>query len=121
MAEKMLALHKDDLIVLRDSIRSVAITQDPWIWIRGVRAPGTGLPLTLAVGTWKFHGGQDFLLIKGKQRSAVVFDLEPDASADGAPDYARIIVSTLHAARLVEALRFSGDADADEPDGELIE
>jgi hypothetical protein len=82
-AEKMLALRRDDIVVPRDSIRSVAITADPWIWIRGVRAPGNSIPLTLAVGTWKFHGGKDFLVLKGKQRSAVVIDIEqpdPDAS-----------------------------------------
>jgi hypothetical protein len=76
--------------VPRDSIRSVAITADPWIWIRGVRAPGNSIPLTLAVGTWKFHGGKDFLVLKGKQRSAVVIDIEqpdPDAADEqGAAD-----------------------------------
>lgn len=95
----MLALRLGDLVVPHDAIRSVAITEDPWIWIRGVRARGTSIPLTLAVGVWKFHGGKDFLLVKGKQRSAVVIDLEPDE------EYSRIIVSTQHAAGLVEALR----------------
>lgn len=120
MAEKVLALHRDDLIVSRDSIRSVAITADPWIWIRGIRAPGAAIPLTLAVGTWKFHGGQDFLLIKGKQRSAVVIDLDPDAASGGHTQYSRIIISTPHAARLVETLR---DDSRDEvaPGGELID
>lgn len=79
-AEKVLALRRDDIVVPRDSIRSVAITADPWIWIRGVRSPGNSIPLTLAVGTWKFHGGKDFLVLKGKQRSAVVIDIEqPEA------------------------------------------
>ncbi|GAB3794578.1 hypothetical protein GCM10028798_01450 [Humibacter antri] len=130
-AEKVLALRRDDLVVPRDNIRSVAITADPWIWIRGVRAPGNSIPLTLAVGTWKFHGGKDFLVLKGKQRSAVVIDIDqPDAgvaddpaasaaaaaSGDEAPErlpdsgevadgFSRVIVSTQHAAELVEALR----------------
>lgn len=97
-AEKVLALKRDDLVVPRESIRSVAITEDPWIWIRGIRAPGAAVPLTLSVGTWKFHGGKDFLLIKGKQRAAVVIDLDGE-------EYSRIIVSTPHATKLVEALR----------------
>jgi hypothetical protein len=127
-AEKVLALRKSNLVVPRDAIRSVAITEDPWIWIRGVRAPGASIPLTLAVGTWKFHGGTDFLLLKGKQRSAVVIDLEPGegvastagearpglvgvaralaaAPTDAGMPFSRIIVSTQHAAGLVEALR----------------
>lgn len=102
-AEKVLALRRDDLTIARDAIRSVAITEDPWIWIRGVRAPGAAVPLTLAVGTWKFHGGKDFLLVKGKQRSAVVVDL--DADDEGSAGFSRVVVSTPHAARLVEALR----------------
>jgi hypothetical protein len=141
-AEKVLALRRDDIVVPRDSIRSVAITADPWIWIRGVRAPGNSIPLTLAVGTWKFHGGKDFLVLKGKQRSAVVIDIEqPDAAAiaDPAADaarpsgaepadadpagsevaegFSRVVVSTQHAAKLVEALREirpGSDGPADE-------
>ena len=97
-AEKVLALKRDDLTIPRESIRSVAITEDPWIWIRGIRAPGAAVPLTLAIGTWKFHGGKDFLLIKGKQRAAVVIDLEGE-------EYSRVIVSTPHAAKLIETLR----------------
>lgn len=111
-AEKMLALRRDDVVVPRESIRSVAITEDPWIWIRGIRAPGAGIPLTLAVGTWKFHGGKDFLLIKGKQRAAVVVDIDGE-------EFSRVIVSTPHAARLIETLRV--DPEEQEPGGELID
>jgi hypothetical protein len=110
-AEKVLALRRDDLVVPRGNIRSVAITEDPWIWIRGIRAPGANVPLALAVGTWKFHGGKDFLLIKGKQRSAVVIDLEGE-------EYSRVIVSTSHATKLIAALRV---VDEHAPGGELIE
>jgi hypothetical protein len=98
--------------VPRDSIRSVAITEDPWIWIRGIRAPGASVPLTLAVGTWKFHGGKDFLLIKGKQRAAVVIDLEGE-------EFSRVIVSTPHAAKLIETLRL--DASETAAGGEFID
>lgn len=114
-AEKVLSLRRDDLVISRDDIKSVAITADPWIWIRGIRAPGAIVPLTLAVGTWKFHGGKDFLLIKGKQRSAVVIDLEPSevegTGADATTGFARVIVSTLHASKLIEALRFVDPGD----------
>src|SRR4051794_21133786 len=92
-AESLLALRREDIVVPRDSIRSVTITEDPWIWIRGIRAPGSIVPLTLAVGTWKFHGGKDFLVVKNK-RQAVVIDI-----ADG--EFSRVIVSTNHAADLI--------------------
>ncbi|WP_344775674.1 hypothetical protein [Gryllotalpicola kribbensis] len=106
-AEKLLALRKDDLVIPRDAIRSVAITQDPWIWIRGVRVPGAAIPLTLAIGTWKFHGGKDFLIVKGKSRPAVVIDIAQDDAeeAEIADGYDRVIVSTTHATKLIEALR----------------
>jgi hypothetical protein len=126
-AEKVLSLRRDDLVIARDDIKSVAITADPWIWIRGIRAPGAMVPLTLAVGTWKFHGGKDFLLIKGKQRSAVVIDLEAadeaaagsGAGADASTGFARVIVSTLHASKLIEVLRLV-DPDELTADGEAI-
>lgn len=127
-AERALSLRRDDLVVPRADIRSVAITADPWIWIRGIRAPGAVVPLTLAVGTWKFHGGKDFLLIKGKQRSAVVIDLAPSEESSGASagsgtdtvaGFSRVIVSTQHAGRLVEVLRLV-DPDEITPAGEAI-
>ncbi|GAB2527973.1 hypothetical protein [Paramicrobacterium agarici] len=96
-AEKMLAHRKDSLVIPRDSIRSVALTDDPWIWVRGVRAPGTAVPLTLAVGQWKFHGGKDFLVLKGA-RPAVVIDLVDE-------DFRRVLVSTRKGVELIAALR----------------
>jgi hypothetical protein len=109
-AERVLALRRTDLVIPREAIRSVAITQDPWIWVRGVRVPGAAIPLTLAIGTWKYHGGKDFLIVKGKSRPAVVIDIDQstDAVSDGsevAEGYDRVIVSTQHAAALIEALR----------------
>lgn len=96
-AERTLALRRDDIIVQRDNIRSVAITDDPWIWVRGIRAPGLVVPLVLAVGSWKFHGGTDFLAIKGK-RQAVVIDLVDE-------EFSRVVLTTKHAADLIASLK----------------
>ncbi|WP_204162106.1 MULTISPECIES: hypothetical protein [unclassified Rathayibacter] len=96
-AERILAFHRGDVVVDRSSIRSATVTEDPWIWVRGIRAPGTAVPLTIAVGTWKFHGGKDFLLIK-RRPSAVVIDLADE-------DYSRLIISTRHAQELIAALQ----------------
>ena len=103
-AEKTLALRRADVVIPRGHIRSVAITEDPWIWIRGIRSPGSVIPLVLSIGTWKFHGGKDFLLVKGKKRPAVVIDLEDS-------EFARVIVSTPQAATLIAALRSSQKSD----------
>lgn len=101
-AEKALALRREGISVPRSAIRSVTITDDPWIWIRGIRAPGSLVPLVLAIGTWKFHGGKDFLIIKNK-RQAVIIDIADE-------EYARLIVSTNHAVDLVDTLNVGGAA-----------
>lgn len=97
-AERTLALRRDGIVVQRENIRSVTITDDPWIWIRGIRAPGSVVPLVLAVGTWKFHGGKDFLAIKGK-RQGVVIDLVDE-------EFSRVILTTRHALDLIASLKF---------------
>lgn len=105
-AEKTLALHRHDIVVPRSCIRSATVTHDPWVWIRGIRAPGTHVPLTLAVGTWKNHGGKDFMVVKGK-RPAVVLELE---ATDEQP-YSRLILSTPQAAELIASLKLTPQSD----------
>ena len=104
-AEKTLALRSDDLVVQRDDIRSATITDDPWIWIRGIRKRGSEIPLVVAVGVWKYHGGTDFVIVKGK-RQAVVLEL-------AAGEFTRIIVSTNHSAALIDRLKVEPPTDAD--------
>ncbi len=96
-AEKTLALRRENIIVPRSSIRSATLTDDPWIWVRGIRAPGTALPLTLAVGQWKFHGGKDFLVLKGTKPS-VVIDIADE-------EFSRVIITTKHGMELVSKLQ----------------
>ncbi|MET4159259.1 hypothetical protein [Agromyces sp. PvR057] len=96
-AEKSLSLRSADIVVQRDDIRSATITDDPWVWIRGIRTRGSVVPLVVAVGAWKYHGGLDFVIVKGK-RQAVVLEL-----AGG--EFARIILSTNHAAALIDRLK----------------
>jgi hypothetical protein len=96
-SEKILSLRRANIEIPLDSLKSATLTEDPWIWLRGIRAPGAAVPLTLAVGTWKFHDGKDFLLIKGTKTS-VVLDLVDH-------DYSRVIITTAHALDLLRALR----------------
>lgn len=100
-AEKMLAFRREPIVIDRGSIRAATITQDPWIWLRGIRAPGIHVPLNLAVGVWKFQGGKDFNLIK-RSRTSVVIDVEGG-------EFERVIVSTALAGELVHALRLADD------------
>ncbi|ARJ04040.1 hypothetical protein DVJ78_01245 [Humibacter sp. BT305] len=95
--EKLLSFRRTDIVIPLDDIKSAVLTDDPWIWVRGIRAPGSAIPLTLAIGTWKHHDGKDFLIVK-RTRSAVVIDLERQ-------EYSRLIVTTSHAVELLRALR----------------
>ena len=96
-AEKTLSLRKDNIIIPRSAIRSATLTDDPWIWVRGIRAPGAAIPLTLAVGQWKFHGGKDFLVLKGTKPS-VVIDIADE-------EFSRVIITTKHGLELVAKLQ----------------
>lgn len=101
--EKSMALRSDDIVVQQSDIRSAIITDDPWIWIRGIRRRGTEVPLVVAVGVWKYHGGSDFVIVKGK-RPAVVLELSGG-------EFARLIVSTNHASQLIDSLRLTAASD----------
>ncbi|MGO2139683.1 MAG: hypothetical protein ACTH30_04665 [Leucobacter sp.] len=115
-AEKTVALRRRDIVLDRAAIRSAVITEDPWVWIRGIRSPGALLPRGMAYGTWRTRKGHDFVLAR-RGREAVVIDLDVPESADenrgwvGEFDtFSRVIVSTVHAADLVRALRLDGAA-----------
>ena len=110
-AEKALALRADDIVVQRDDIRSATVTDDPWVWIRGIRKRGSEVPLVVAVGVWKYHGGTDFVIVKGK-RQAVVLEL-----ADG--EFTRLILSTNHSATLIDRLKLNEPPSA--ADGQSAE
>jgi len=95
--ERAVTLHRENLLIERDAIVKVQLTDDAWTWLRGVASPGTHVPGVLAAGTWKSASGQDFVLIR-RRRPSVVIDLR------GA-DYQRLILMTRHGLALTQALR----------------
>lgn len=108
--ERALALRRRDVVLTRDAITSALITDDPWVWLRGVRSPGTYLPTKLAMGTWRGLGGKDFALIRSG-RPAVVLDFDTSSSETSAGDeFERVILSTEHSADLISALRLEGES-----------
>ena len=116
-SEKVAAFRRRDIVLDRAAITSAVVTDDPWIWIRGVRSPGTVIPGRIAAGTWRNLSGRDFVLARAG-RGAVVIDLEvPEGAEDeqgwvGEFDpFARLIVSTVHAADLITALRLAPVVD----------
>lgn len=121
-AERIASLRRRDITLDRAAITSVVITDDPWVWIRGVRAPGTFLPTKLATGTWRNLSGRDFVLARSG-RESVVIDLDTPEGAEedhgwvGAFDpFSRVIISTVHAGALIRALRLDGESTAVDTD-----
>ena len=72
--EKVEGFHGDIRVPL-STLREVRSTADPWSELRGIRAPGTGVPGVVAVGTRRGGGHKDFAAVHGKG-PAVVVELE---------------------------------------------
>jgi hypothetical protein len=83
--EKLGAFRGNVRVPLR-AVRSAEPEPDPWGGLRGIRAPGTGIPGVIALGTRRFDGGKDFAAVRGG-RPAVRVDL-----GDGSP-FGRLVVS----------------------------
>ena len=93
--EKVGALH-GDVRVPRSAVRDVRVVEDGFSERRGLRSPGTAVPRTVALGTWRGRDGKDFVAIR-RGKPAVVVEL------DGA-GYDRLIVSVDDPARVREEL-----------------
>jgi hypothetical protein len=61
-----------DLSAPLTSVISARAVDDPWDELRGIRAPGTGLPGVIAVGTRRGSFGKDFAVVHGRRRAVVV-------------------------------------------------
>jgi hypothetical protein len=82
--EKAEGMHGDIRMPL-SAVTAVRSVDDPWSELRGIRAPGTGLPNVIAVGTRRGNFGKDFAAVHGKGPAVVV-------ELDGA-DYGRLVVT----------------------------
>lgn len=94
--EKVEGFH-GDIRLPRSSVREVRATEDPWSELRGIRAPGTGVPGVVAVGTRRGGGHKDFAAVHGTG-SAIVVELE------GA-DFDRLVVTEDDAVAAADELR----------------
>lgn len=114
-SEKALSMRRHDVTIDRAAITSALITDDPWIWIRGVRTAGSHLPGRMAFGSWRNLAGKDFVLARsGREAIVIDIDVPVELDEDGTwvneySAFSRVIVSTTHAAELIRALRLSGD------------
>jgi hypothetical protein len=94
--EKLEGFH-DSIRVPVSSVREVRTADDPWTELRGLRAPGTGIPGVIAVGTRRGSGIRDFAVVHGKGPAVVV-------EMDGA-EFGRFVVSDENASTIVGELR----------------
>ena len=51
------------------AVRSVSVTDRPWSTVRGIRAPGTGFPGLIMLGTTRGSYGKDFCAVCRKLAS----------------------------------------------------
>jgi hypothetical protein len=96
--EQAAALRREVRVPLA-SVSDVCAEPDPWGALRGVRAPGTGIPGVVAYGVRRITGGApDFAAIHGCG-PAVRVDLAP-----GAP-FGRLVVTVEDAERVAGEVR----------------
>jgi hypothetical protein len=89
---------RGDVHVPASAVRSVRVSTSPFRDLQGLRAPGTGIPGLIALGTWRTKGsGKDFAVVY-RGGPAVVVELE------GA-EFRRLIVSAHDAVAVAEKLR----------------
>ena len=93
--EKFEALH-GDVTVPRSSVTKARIASDGMAELQGIRAPGTGLPGVIAVGTWRDRGTATFAVCHGR-RPAVVIELRGEA-------FDRLVVTVDDNQQIVDAL-----------------
>lgn len=82
--ERIFALH-GEISVPADHVVDVVRVDDPWPHLRGFRAPGTGCPWVIMLGTLRYQGTKDFCAVY-RRGPATIVTLRDSA-------FARIIVS----------------------------
>ena len=94
--ERLVAL-RGDVEVGRAKVTAARVATDPWAELRGMRAPGVGIPGVVMFGTRRGRFGRDFVAISHRQ-PALVIELRDEP-------FARLIVSTPNPDSVAAALR----------------
>jgi uncharacterized protein len=94
--EKAEGFHSNIRVPL-SAVRDIRSVDDPWGELRGLRAPGTGVPGVISVGTRRGGGVKDFVVVHGRG-PAVVVDM------DGA-EFGRFVVTNERAQEVATGLR----------------
>jgi len=74
--EKIGGLQKS-LVVPKANLVSKTTSSNPWSKevLKGVRAPGTGIPYVILLGTMRYKGGRDFTAIY-KLRPVTIYEFK---------------------------------------------
>lgn len=92
--ERLGAMHGSVRVPVAN-IAAVDVSNPVWGEIQGMRMPGTGLPGVIALGTWRYNGGKDFVAVYG--RSGVVVTLTGS-------EWNRLLVSSRAPRRLCQEI-----------------
>jgi hypothetical protein len=67
------AFHSSPTVDL-SQVESIEVEENPWVRevLKGVRAPGTGIPFVVMLGTMRYAKGKDFVAIYRRRPSAIV-------------------------------------------------
>jgi len=67
------ALHSSPEADLSE-VESIEIEETPWVRevLKGFRAPGTGFPFLIMLGTMRYRGGKDFVAIYRRKPAAII-------------------------------------------------
>ena len=85
--ERLGACHFHDVRFPLLSVTDVVVEPDVWAALRGIRAPGTGVPKVIAHGTRRHSGGKDLALVSGGRRPGLRVDF-----GEGAP-FSRLVIT----------------------------
>ena len=97
--EKLAAFRAGDPRFALSSVSEVVVEPNAWAALRGVRAPGTGVPYVIACGTRRFPGGKDLALVHGGRRPGLRVDFDGDAP------YSRLVVTVADPQATAQAIR----------------
>lgn len=70
--ERLGGLQRRDLRVSTAKIREARSVDNAYGEVRGFRAPGTGVPGVLLLGTWRARGLKSFVAVRGKGPGCVI-------------------------------------------------
>ena len=97
--EKLAAFRAADPRFALTAVTGAVVEPNVWSALRGIRAPGTGLPYVIAYGTRRFSGGRDLALVTGGHRPGLRVDF-----AEGSP-YSRLVMSCADPQQQAELVR----------------